>query len=82
MEKHGVKNVINRIARIRNQCRKATVISCHRCLTKTGVEKMNNIKIDSTVKKTCKFLLPQIFFPFLEKNPPNPKIRNNPHGHQ
>ncbi len=31
-------------------------------------------------RKTCKFLLPKIFS--LEKNPPNPKIRDNPHGHQ
>ncbi len=33
----------NRRAHIRHQCRKATVLSCHRCLINTGVEKMNNI---------------------------------------
>ncbi len=32
--------VINRRARIRHQCKE---LSCHRCLIKTGVEKMNNI---------------------------------------
>ncbi len=30
-------------AHIPHQCRKTTVLSCHRCLIKTGVEKMNNI---------------------------------------
>jgi hypothetical protein len=30
---------------IRHQCRKTTVLSCKRCLIKTGVEKMNNILI-------------------------------------
>jgi hypothetical protein len=35
-----------RTARIRHQCRKTAVLSCHRCLINTGVEKikMNNIK--------------------------------------
>ncbi len=33
-------------------------------------------------RKTCEFLLPKIFLLFLEKNPPNPEIRDNPHGHQ
>ena len=33
----------NRTARIRHQCRKTIVLSCHRCLFNTGVEKMNNI---------------------------------------
>jgi hypothetical protein len=28
---------------IRHQCRKTTVLSRHRCLINTGVEKMNNI---------------------------------------
>jgi hypothetical protein len=31
--------------RIKHQCRKTTVLSCHRCLINTGVEKMNNIEI-------------------------------------
>ncbi len=31
----------NRTVRIRHQYRKKTVLSCHRCLIKTGVEKMN-----------------------------------------
>ncbi len=30
---------VNRTARIRHQCRKTTVLSCHRCLINTGVEK-------------------------------------------
>jgi hypothetical protein len=30
-------------ARIRHQCKKTIVMSCHRCLINTGVEKMNNI---------------------------------------
>jgi hypothetical protein len=34
---------IHRIAHIRHKCRKTTVSSCHRCLIKTGVEKMNDI---------------------------------------
>ncbi len=33
----------NRTVRIRHQCRKTTVLSCHRCLINTGVEKINNI---------------------------------------
>jgi hypothetical protein len=33
----------NRTAHIRHRCRKATVLSCHRCLINTGVVKMNNI---------------------------------------
>jgi hypothetical protein len=36
---------INRAARIIYQCRKTTVLSCHRLLINTGVEKMNNINI-------------------------------------
>jgi len=35
----------NGTVRIRHQCRKTTVLSCHRCLINTGVEKMNFIKI-------------------------------------
>ncbi len=34
-----------RTAQIRHQCRKATVLSCHRCPINTGIEKMNNIQI-------------------------------------
>jgi hypothetical protein len=33
----------NKTAHIRHQCRKIAVLSCHRCLIKTGVEIMNNI---------------------------------------
>ncbi len=33
----------NRTVHIWHQCRKATVLSCHRCLINTGVEKMNTI---------------------------------------
>ncbi len=33
----------NRSTHIRHKCRKTTVLSCQRCLIKTGVEKMNNI---------------------------------------
>ncbi len=36
-------NLLNRTAHIRHQCRKTIVLSCHRCLINTGVEKMNNI---------------------------------------
>ncbi len=32
-----------RTAHIRCQWRKTTILSCHRCLINTGVEKMNNI---------------------------------------
>ncbi len=31
----------NRTAHIRHQCRKTTLLSCHRCLINTGVEKMS-----------------------------------------
>jgi hypothetical protein len=31
----------NRRAHNRHQCRETTVLSCHRCLIDTGVEKMN-----------------------------------------
>jgi hypothetical protein len=34
---------LNGTAHIRHQCWKTTVLSCHRCLIKMGVEKMNNI---------------------------------------
>jgi hypothetical protein len=33
----------NRTTHIRHQCRKTTVLSCHRCIINTGVEKINNI---------------------------------------
>jgi hypothetical protein len=33
----------NRTVWFIHQCRKTTLLSCHRCLRKTGVEKMNNI---------------------------------------
>jgi hypothetical protein len=33
----------NGTAHIRHQCRKIAVLSCHRCLINSGVEKMNNI---------------------------------------
>ncbi len=36
---------LNRVAHIRHPCMKITVLSCHRCLIKTGVEKMKNIEI-------------------------------------
>ncbi len=40
-----LNNKANRRAHIRHQCRKTTVLSCHRCLINTGVEKMNYIQI-------------------------------------
>jgi hypothetical protein len=42
---HCRKNIAlnNGTAHIQHQCRKTTVLSCHRCLIKTGVEKMINI---------------------------------------
>jgi hypothetical protein len=36
-------NNTNGTAHIRHQCRKTTVLSCHRCLINSGVEEMNNI---------------------------------------
>ncbi len=37
----------NRTAHIRHQCKKTTVLSCHRCLINTGVGKMNkHLNID------------------------------------
>jgi hypothetical protein len=42
---NGRKERYNKTARMRHQCRKITVLSCHRCLIKTGVEKMNDIEI-------------------------------------
>jgi hypothetical protein len=36
-------NFSNRTARIRQECRRATVLSCHRCIINTGIEKMNTI---------------------------------------
>ncbi len=36
-------NFANRTARIRHQCKKTAVLSCHRCLINTSVEKGNNI---------------------------------------
>ncbi len=38
-----LKNSYNRRALIRHQCRKTTVLSCHRCLINTCIEKMNSI---------------------------------------
>jgi hypothetical protein len=42
--RHGnmFKHDFNRTSCIRQQFRKTTVLSCHRCLINTGVEKMNN----------------------------------------
>ncbi len=37
------KTHCNRRVDIIHQCRKTTVLSYHRCLINTGVEKMNNI---------------------------------------
>jgi hypothetical protein len=34
------KVLLNRPACIRHQCRKTTVLSCHRCLINTGVDKI------------------------------------------
>jgi hypothetical protein len=31
---------------IRHQCRKTTILSCHRCLTNTGVKKEHHLNID------------------------------------
>jgi hypothetical protein len=39
----GSKLLAIRTAHIRHQFRKTTVLSRHRCLINTGVEKMNNI---------------------------------------
>jgi hypothetical protein len=35
---------INKTAHIRHQCRKTAVLSCHRCLINTGVEKKTTFK--------------------------------------
>jgi hypothetical protein len=41
------KNVNNRTARIRHQCRKTTALGCHRYINNIGVEKNEqHIKID------------------------------------
>ncbi len=40
---YDCKHAYNKRACIRHQCRKAAVLSCHRCLINTGVEKMNDI---------------------------------------
>ncbi len=34
-------NKLNRTVHTRHLCRKTVVLSCHRCLINTGVEKMN-----------------------------------------
>ncbi len=39
----NLKNPTNRTACIRHLCRITTVLSCHRCVINTSVEKMNNI---------------------------------------
>ncbi len=44
MKQISKKTAINRTVGIRHQCKKATVLSCHRCLI-NNVEKMNSIKI-------------------------------------
>ncbi len=36
-------SIANGTAHIRHQCRTITVLSHHRCLINSGVEKMNNI---------------------------------------
>ncbi len=38
------KTKFSRIAQIRHQCRKTTVLSYHRCLIKTGFEKWTTFK--------------------------------------
>ncbi len=38
-----MKNILNKRALIRHQCKKTTVLSSHRCLNSSGVEKMNKI---------------------------------------
>jgi hypothetical protein len=43
MEKRALKNVNNGTVRIKHQCMKIKVLSCHRCLIKTGDEKINYI---------------------------------------
>ncbi len=43
MEQLGMKNVNNRTAHNWHQCRKTTVLSCHRCVINSGVEKTNYI---------------------------------------
>ncbi len=43
LQRGGLRDLFNRRAHIRHQCRKIFVLSCHRCLIDTGVEKMNDI---------------------------------------
>jgi hypothetical protein len=52
---------LNRTAHIRHQCRKTTVLSCHRCLISSGVEKMNNIQIQ-IITLTTKGLYYKTFY--------------------
>jgi hypothetical protein len=40
---YGVTNC-NKIAHIRHQCKKANVLSYHRCLINTGIEKITTFK--------------------------------------
>ncbi len=42
-ELKGAKNDLNGTAHIRHQCRKTAILSCHRFLINSSVEKMNNI---------------------------------------
>jgi hypothetical protein len=37
------KRYLNGAACIKHQCKKTTMLSCHRCNVNTGVEKMNDI---------------------------------------
>jgi hypothetical protein len=47
-DNHREQGRFNRTACIRHQCRNTTVLSCHRCLTNTGVEKNEQqLNIDS-----------------------------------
>ncbi len=45
---------LNRRAHIRHLCRKTTVSRCHICLINTGIEKMNNIKIEIIILSKVK----------------------------
>ena len=37
------QSLLNSTAHVGHQCWKTTILSCHRCLFNTGVEKINNI---------------------------------------
>jgi hypothetical protein len=46
MEQQALKNVNNRTAHIRHQCRKTTVFGCQRCLINSGAKNELHLNIN------------------------------------